>query len=192
MEREEPEMLGSEVEQMGGRADVILDPDTANPLLVLAEAGRAVWRGASWSLLPDCPQRFDTEPCVLGCPAFSSGTHCWQVEVAEAGDWWAVGVALDSVRRKGVLRFAPQEGIWAVGQWFGQYLAFTDPDWTPLSLARSPRAVQVCLDLTTGQVTFADAENRAQLFAFCLAAGPGAALRPWLWVGMDSWLRLCP
>ncbi|NXL05237.1 TRIM7 ligase, partial [Mesembrinibis cayennensis] len=82
----------------------------------------------------------------------------------EAGDWWAVGVAQESVRRKGVLSFTPQEGIWAVGQWFGQYYAFTDPDWTPLHLACFPRVIQVCLDFTDRQVAFADAENKALIF----------------------------
>ncbi|NXP79696.1 TRI27 protein, partial [Ramphastos sulfuratus] len=158
--------------------DVILDPETANPLLVLAGDGRAVGRGHTWSQLPDSPQRFEMEPCVLGTQAFSLGTHCWHVEVAEAGDWWAVGVAQDSVSRKEVLRFTPQEGIWAVGQWFGQYYAFTDPDWTPLSLACPLRAIQVCLDFNQGQVAFADAESKAQLFAFCLAPCAGHMLHP--------------
>ncbi|NWU99492.1 TRIM7 ligase, partial [Upupa epops] len=149
--------------------DVTLDPDTANPFLVLACDQRVVGRGDEWTSLPDNPERFDTEPCVLGSQSFTGGTHCWEVEVAEAGDWWAMGVAQESVRRKGVLSISPQEGIWAVGQWFGQYYAFTDPEWTPLSLGCLPRAIQVCLDFTDGQVAFADAESKAPVFVFCLA-----------------------
>ncbi|NXI63938.1 TRIM7 ligase, partial [Anseranas semipalmata] len=85
-------------------------------------------------------------------------------EVAEGGDWWAAGVAQASIRRKGVLSLTPQEGIWAVGQWFGQYHAFTDPDWTPLHLAQLPRTIQVSLDFAGRQVAFADAENEALIF----------------------------
>ncbi|XP_027597999.1 thaicobrin-like [Pipra filicauda] len=177
---------------MSGRANVTLDPDTANPFLILAGDQRRVGRGDEWTSLPNSPERFDTEPCVLGRQGFAEGRHCWQVEVAEAGDWWAVGVAQESVRRKGVLSFTPREGIWAVGQWFGQYHAFTDPDWTPLHLAHLPRAIQVCLDFRDKQVAFADAENEAPIFAFCLASCPGERLHPWLWVGMGSWLQLCP
>ncbi|NXE12191.1 TRIM7 ligase, partial [Lophotis ruficrista] len=158
--------------------DMTLDPDTANPFLILAANEQGVGRGREWSPLPDNPARFDTEPCVLGSQGFATGRHCWQVEVAEAGDWWAVGVAREAVRRKGVLSFTPQEGIWAVGQWFGQYYAFTDPDWTPLRLACPPRAIQVCLDLADGRVAFADAENEAPVFAFCLAPRPGERLLP--------------
>ena len=169
-----------------------LDPDTANPFLILAGDQRGVERGDKWTLLPDNPERFDTEPCVLGSQGFATGRHSWEVEVAEAGDWWAVGVAQESVKRKGVLSLSPQEGIWAVGQWFGQYHAFTNPDWTPLHLASLPRAIQICLDFTDRQVAFVDSENKAPIFAFCLAPGPGERLRLWLWVGMDSRLKLCP
>ncbi|XP_054506181.1 E3 ubiquitin-protein ligase TRIM7-like isoform X3 [Agelaius tricolor] len=151
METVESETLIVEVEEMNGRADVTLDPDTANPFLILASDQRGVGRGHEWTLLPNNPERFDTEPCVLGSQAFAAGRHCWEVEVAEAGDWWAVGVAQESVRRKGVLNFMPQEGIWAVGQWFGQYHAFSEPDWTPLHLTCLPRAIQVCLDFTDKQ-----------------------------------------
>ncbi|KFP31116.1 Tripartite motif-containing protein 7, partial [Colius striatus] len=149
--------------------DVTLDPDTANPFLTVAGDRRGVGRAGKWSSLPPSPRRFDTEPCVLGSCGFAAGARCWEVEVAEAGDWWAVGVAQESVRRKGILSFTPQEGIWAVGQWFGQYYAFTDPDWTPLHLACLPSAIRVCLDLTDRQVAFADAENKAPIFAFSLS-----------------------
>ncbi|NXJ06869.1 TRIM7 ligase, partial [Odontophorus gujanensis] len=158
--------------------DVTLDPNTANPFLLLADDRRDVRRGDVWASLPDGPERFDTEPCVLADRGFSSGQHCWEVEVADGGDWWAVGVAQHSVRRKGILSFAPQEGIWAVGQWFGQYYAFTCPDWTTLCLAQLPRAIRISLDFEGGQVAFADAESRAQIFAFCLASCPGEILYP--------------
>ncbi|NXU48119.1 TRIM7 ligase, partial [Turnix velox] len=158
--------------------DVTLDPDTANPFLILAGDQRGVGRGDAWTSLPNSPQRFDTEPCVLGSQGFATGRHCWGVEVAEGGDWWAIGVAQESVRRKGILSFTPEEGIWAVGQWFGQYFAFTDPDWTPLSLTCPPRAIQVCLDFTARLVAFADAENESPIFAFCLASCPGEAFHP--------------
>ncbi|XP_033926814.1 E3 ubiquitin-protein ligase TRIM7-like [Melopsittacus undulatus] len=177
---------------MSGRGTVSLDPSSAHPLLLLAADGRGVRRGDGWSPVPDGAERFDTEPCVLGTRGFATGRHRWAVEVAGGGQWWAMGVAQESVRRKGVLSFSPQEGIWAVGQWFGQYFAFTDPDWTPLQLPCLPRAIQVCLDLTDRQVVFTDADSEAPIFAFCLGLCPGERLRPWLWVGMDSWLQLWP
>ncbi|KAM6231559.1 E3 ubiquitin-protein ligase TRIM58-like isoform 2-T4 [Spheniscus humboldti] len=80
MEREERETLANEVEEMSGRADVTLDADTANPFLILAGDQRGVGRGDEWTSLPNNPERFDTEPCVLGSQGFATGRHCWEVE----------------------------------------------------------------------------------------------------------------
>ncbi|XP_037243270.1 E3 ubiquitin-protein ligase TRIM11-like isoform X2 [Falco biarmicus] len=65
MEREESETLADEVEELNGRADVTLDPATANPFLILAGDQRGVGRGDEWTSLPDSPERFDTEPLSL-------------------------------------------------------------------------------------------------------------------------------
>ncbi|XP_061212094.1 E3 ubiquitin-protein ligase TRIM15-like [Neopsephotus bourkii] len=192
MEREEGEPLPGEAEEMSGSGTVTLDPGSASPFLLLAADGRGVRRGDEWSPVPDTAERFEPEPCVLGSPGFAAGRHCWAVEVAQGGQWWALGVAQESLRRKGVLSFTPQEGLWAVGQWFGQLFAFTDPDWTPLHLPCVPRAIQVCLDLADRTVAFADAETQAPIFTFCLDSHPGERLRPWLWLGKDSWLQLWP
>ncbi|XP_026546375.1 E3 ubiquitin-protein ligase TRIM7-like [Notechis scutatus] len=72
---------------------------------------------------PDVPERFDREFCVLGSEGFTTGWHWWEVSVQ--GDynslvrgtaWWAIGVAKESVPRKGTFQLSPQEGIWAVGK----------------------------------------------------------------------------
>lgn len=47
-------------------ADVHLDPNTANPWLVLSEDRRQVWDGNLKRVLVDIPERFDMAPCVLG------------------------------------------------------------------------------------------------------------------------------
>ncbi|XP_013810229.1 E3 ubiquitin-protein ligase TRIM58-like [Apteryx mantelli] len=192
LELEEGEAQANEVEEMSEKVDVTLDPGTANPFLVLAADRRGVRRGDMWASLPDGPERFTTEPCVLGCPGFTVGQHHWEVAVADGGDWWATGVAGGYIRRKGVLQLSPEEGIWAVGQWFGQYHAFTHPDWTPLHLHQPPRTIRVSLDCTSGQVAFADAEDGAPIFTFSLLLCPSETLHPWLYVGSNSWLALCP
>ncbi|KAI4808731.1 hypothetical protein KUCAC02_000779 [Chaenocephalus aceratus] len=45
--------------------DVLLDPRTANPWLLLSEDGRQIWDGDVEQNLEDTPERFDTAPCVL-------------------------------------------------------------------------------------------------------------------------------
>ncbi|CAM5158436.1 unnamed protein product [Eretmochelys imbricata] len=49
------------------QANVTLDPDTADPHLVLSEGGKSVRWGDTRQRLPNNPERFDTEHCVLGC-----------------------------------------------------------------------------------------------------------------------------
>ncbi|XP_044840103.1 zinc finger protein RFP-like [Mauremys mutica] len=119
------------------QANVTLDPDTAHPNLVLSEDWKSVRWGDTRQHLPDNPERFDTEPWVLGCEGFTSGRPCWEVEVG-AGRYWAVGVARESVGRKGRISLSPEGGIWAVEQWLGQFRALSSPvTLLPLTIDRS-------------------------------------------------------
>ncbi|XP_032634380.1 zinc finger protein RFP-like [Chelonoidis abingdonii] len=170
------------------QANVTLDPDTAHPQLILSEDRKSVrWRDTRQQLSKK-PERFDTAPCVLGCEGFTSGRHCWEVEVG-AGGSWAVGVAKESVKRKGGISLSPDGGIWAVGQWEGQFQALISPV-TPLP--RAPSRIRVCLDCDRGQVTFIDAGDKAPIFTFPSGSVPGGRIRPWIWVWKGSRLSLCP
>ncbi|XP_034645050.1 butyrophilin subfamily 1 member A1-like [Trachemys scripta elegans] len=172
-------------------ANVTLDPDTAHPQLVLSEDRKSVRCGDTWQDLPNNPERFDYWACVLGCEGFTSGRHCWEVEVEVGGGGrWAVGVARESGRRKGRISRSPKGGIWAVGWWGDQFWALTSPA-TPLSLSRVPSRIRVCLDCDRGQVTFIDAGDEALIFTFPTGSVPGERIQPWLWVG-QSQFRLCP
>ncbi|XP_050789117.1 tripartite motif-containing protein 15-like isoform X1 [Gopherus flavomarginatus] len=171
---------------------VTLDPETAHPELVLSADGKSVRWGHTRQALPDNPERFDPERCVLGCQGFTSGRHCWEVEVrVQEGGHWAVGVARESVRRKGWINLNPEEGIWAVERgWWGQFRALTSPA-TRLPLCCVPSRIRVCLDCERGQVAFFDAISEAPIFIFPPGSISGERIRPWLWV-WRSWLRLCP
>uniref|UniRef100_A0A452HFJ2 RING-type E3 ubiquitin transferase n=1 Tax=Gopherus agassizii TaxID=38772 RepID=A0A452HFJ2_9SAUR len=173
------------------KVNVILDPDTAHPELLLSEGQKSVRWGDKWQRLPNNPKRFDTLECVLGCEGFTSGRYYWEVEVG--GEIiWAVGVARESVRRKGLICFNPEWGIWAVEQWWGEFQALTSPK-TPLPLSWVPRRIRVCLDYEQGLVTFLDADNNAPIFTFPPASFSGERIHPWLWVQSEqSQLRLCP
>ncbi|XP_044837291.1 butyrophilin subfamily 1 member A1-like [Mauremys mutica] len=173
-------------------ANVTLDPDTAHPHLILSEDRKRVRREDRRQDLSDSPKRFDCWACVLGCEGFTSGRHCWEVEVEMgARGGWAVGVARESVRRKEQISLSPEGGIWAVGLWEGQFQALTSPA-TPLPLSRAPSRIRVCLDCDRGQVTFIDAGDEAPIFTFPPGSVPGERIRPWLWVVGGSRLRLCP
>ncbi|XP_053902726.1 zinc finger protein RFP-like [Malaclemys terrapin pileata] len=170
--------------------NVTLDPDTAHPRLIMSEDRKSVRWGDTRQDLPDNPERFDLDPCVLGCEGFTSGRHCWEVVVG-VGRFWAVGVARESVRRKGGISLSPDEGIWAVERWRDQFQALTSPE-IPLPLSQIPSRIRVCLDCDQGQVTFIDAGDEAPIFTFPPGSVPGERIRPWLWVGWGSRIRLCP
>uniref|UniRef100_A0A8C0QNF9 Zinc finger protein RFP-like n=1 Tax=Chelonoidis abingdonii TaxID=106734 RepID=A0A8C0QNF9_CHEAB len=157
--------------------------------LILSEDRKSVRWEETRQDLPNHPERFDTEICVLGCEGFTSGRHCWGVEVGNRGSW-AVGVARESVKRKGGISPNPEQGIWAVERCWDQFHALTSPR-TPLPVSWDPRKIRVCLDCERGQVTFFDAGDESPLFTLPLALVPGERIQPWFWVG-GSQLRLSP
>ncbi|XP_019405936.1 PREDICTED: zinc finger protein RFP-like isoform X2 [Crocodylus porosus] len=191
------EALPSELEKPAyTKAMVTLDPDTAHPELVLSADWRCVTLAGTQQDLPDNPERFDSLYCVLGCEGFTSGRHCWEVEVARG--FWAMGIARESVRRKGMIRISPEEGIWAVQRrsvvhrGLSHFEALTSLGPTPLPLCQAPSRVRVCLDYSWGQVSFLDAGTESPIFTFPLASFAGDKIRPWLLLcRTGSKLRLC-
>nr|XP_033780220.1 butyrophilin subfamily 1 member A1-like isoform X2 [Geotrypetes seraphini] len=145
--------------------DVTLDPETAHPYLLVSEDRKSVTKEAIRQILPDDPERFDTDLCVLGCQRITSGRHYWEVEVGAEKDW-AVGVCKDSVKRKGRSPQSPGEGYWGVALMYsGEHQALTHPR-TPFYPKDFPHAVGILLDYETGMVSFYNADNKAHLFTF--------------------------
>ncbi|XP_065421161.1 butyrophilin subfamily 1 member A1-like [Chrysemys picta bellii] len=167
-----------------------LDPDSAHPQLVLSEDRKSVRWGDTRQDLPNNPERFDSWACVLGYKGFTSGRRCWEVQVG-AGRHWALGVARESVGRKGRISRSPEGGIWAVQRWGSRFEALTSAV-TRLPRRQVPTRIRVCLDCDWGQVTFIDAVDETPIFSFPPGSALGERIRPWLWVGPGSPLRLCP
>ncbi|XP_045386449.1 E3 ubiquitin-protein ligase TRIM7 isoform X3 [Lemur catta] len=146
------------------KVELTLDPDTANPRLILSLDLKSVRLGPRAQDLPSHPRRFDTNTRVLASCGFSSGRHHWEVEVGSK-DGWAFGVARESVRRKGLTPFTPEEGVWALQLNSGQYWAVTSPERTLLSCGHLSR-VRVALDLEVGAVSFYAVEDMRHLYTF--------------------------
>ncbi|XP_065271178.1 tripartite motif-containing protein 10-like [Emys orbicularis] len=174
--------------QQMDKANVTLDPDTAHPDLIVSADRKSVRCGDRWQDLPNNPERFDTERCVLGCQGFTSGRHYWEVEVeVEGGGFCFVGVARESVSRKGEISFNPEQGIWAVECDEDQYWALTSPvQRIPFPPSRAPHRIRVCLDYERGRVAFFDAGRRDPIVTFPPASFAGERIRPFFWVGVVS------
>uniref|UniRef100_A0A8C3P725 Zinc finger protein RFP-like n=1 Tax=Chrysemys picta bellii TaxID=8478 RepID=A0A8C3P725_CHRPI len=163
-------------------AKVTLDPDTAHPELIVSADRRSARWGETRQDLPNNPERFDTEHCVLGCEGFTSGSHYWEMEVkveAEGMGDCAVGLAKESVSRKGEISLNPEQGIWAVS-------CSEDWCWAPTSPeqliqfppSQGPRRIRVYLDYERGQVAFFDASRGDPIFTFPPASFTGERIRP--------------
>ncbi|XP_056132032.1 zinc finger protein RFP-like [Lampris incognitus] len=145
--------------------DVILDPDTANPYLVLSGDGKQVYSGDIKNNLPDKPERFSCYAFVLGKQGFSSGRFYFEVLVKENTEW-DLGVARESVNRKGKITLSPKKGFWTIWLRKGnEYKALASPG-VILSLKEKLQKVGVFVDYEEGLVSFYDVEVGAHIYSF--------------------------
>ncbi|KAM6940237.1 E3 ubiquitin-protein ligase TRIM39-like isoform 1-T1 [Xenentodon cancila] len=145
--------------------DVTLDPDTAHPKLVLSDDGKQVYCADLWKKLPENPERFSYCVNVLGKQSFSSGRFYFEVQV-KGKTRWDVGVARESVNRKGRITLRPQHGYWTVCLRNGDdYIALAGPP-VRLSLRSPPEKVGVLVDYEEGLVSFYDVNAAALIFSF--------------------------
>ncbi|XP_073786545.1 zgc:173581 isoform X2 [Danio rerio] len=138
--------------------DVTLDPDTAHPKLILSDDGKQVRCGDIRQELPDTPQRFDYCPCVLGKEGFSSGRFYYEVQVKGKTDW-DLGVARESINRKGKITLTPGNGFCTV--WLRK-----ENECFSLSLKVKPQRVGVFVDYEEGLVSFYDVESSSHIYSF--------------------------
>ncbi|XP_073344822.1 E3 ubiquitin-protein ligase TRIM39-like [Pagrus major] len=145
--------------------DVTLDPDTANTQLILSDDGKQVNHSDIWSFAADNPKRFSPCVCVLGKQSFSSGRFYFEVQV-EGKTKWTLGVARESIDRKGQITRSPQNGYWTIHLRNGyEYFSAAGPD-VRLSLKSRPQKVGVFVDYEEGLVSFHDVDAAALIFSF--------------------------
>uniref|UniRef100_A0A672JWS9 E3 ubiquitin-protein ligase TRIM39-like n=1 Tax=Sinocyclocheilus grahami TaxID=75366 RepID=A0A672JWS9_SINGR len=145
--------------------DVTLDPDTAQPKLILSDDGKHVRHGDIEQKLPDKPERFDTCTCVLGKEGFSSGRFYFEVQVKGKTEW-DLGVVRESINRKGTITLRPSDGYWTVWLRNGdEYAACAGPP-VSLSLRVKPQRVGVFVDYEEGLVCFYDVESSSHIYSF--------------------------
>ncbi|XP_054834155.1 zinc finger protein RFP-like [Eublepharis macularius] len=178
------------------KVNVTLDPDTAHPYLVLSKDLKSVTWGRTGQYLPNNPERFDAVPSVLGREKFTSGRHSWEVEVGNGQALWGVGVARESVKRKGNISHTPDEGFWVVqtASWYDRYYGGTYWQMTASTSSQStvlsdviPQKIQVSLDYEEGRVEFFVANQR--LFAFPSYSFCGEALHPYFFIFNQNTLK---
>ncbi|XP_072113428.1 zinc-binding protein A33-like [Mobula birostris] len=146
-------------------ASLTLDLNSAHhKLLVSEDLTRVRLTDTRQQHLPSA-DRF--EPCVniLAAQGFSSGRHYWEVEVGTKTAW-DLGLARESVQRKGRLTLSPVDGYWTI--WLRNGKEYKALDWStiPLHLSVKPRRVGIYLDYEEGQVSFYNADDMSHLYTF--------------------------
>ncbi|XP_062295219.1 F-box only protein 48 [Scomber scombrus] len=145
--------------------DVTLDPDTVHPNLILSDDGKQVNHGDVKKNLPNNPERFSYCVFVLGKQSFSSGRFYFEVQV-KGKTKWNLGVARESINRKGDITLRPQDCYWTIWLRNGnKYSARNSPP-IRLSLKSPPQKVGVFVDYEEGLVSFYDVDAAALIYSF--------------------------
>ncbi|XP_034048437.1 zinc finger protein RFP-like [Thalassophryne amazonica] len=145
--------------------DVTLDPDTAHPKLILSDDGKQVKHGDERKNLPDNPERYSTHVSVLVKQSFSEGRFYFEVQV-KGKTKWTLGVARESVNRKGDITLRPQDGYWTIRlRNENEYVALSGPS-VCLSVRSQPEKVGVFVDYEEGLISFYDVDAADLLYSF--------------------------
>ncbi|XP_033985538.1 E3 ubiquitin-protein ligase TRIM21-like [Trematomus bernacchii] len=145
--------------------DVTLDPNTANPGLILSRDGKQVRDGDVEKYLPNNRDRFSDDICVLGKQSFSSGRFYFEVQVKGKTEW-DLGVARGSIKRKGEIPMSAEDGFWTIWLREGNEYKANDEPAVSLSLKSRPKKVGVFVDYKEGLVSFYDVDAAALIYSF--------------------------
>lgn len=145
--------------------DVNLSAKTAHPFLWVSDDRKQVRHTDKLQEVPENPKRFDRVGNVLAKESFAGGRCYWEVEVGEKIEW-TLGVARQSVNRKGKFTVCPANGFWTLSlKAGGQYIANTSPV-TQLALDQRPKKFGVFLDYNEGRVSFYCADSGVHIQTF--------------------------
>ncbi|XP_073800152.1 E3 ubiquitin-protein ligase TRIM35 [Danio rerio] len=135
---------------------VILDPNTAGPYLELSDDLTSMRVNYKNPPVPDNPERFNYYRCVLASEGFTSGKHCWDVEVKTKCYWWILGVTTASKDRK-------RSDFFNTGVWFVQCGTTVG---SGVTVKQDLERVRADLDCDRGTVSFSDPVTNTHLHTF--------------------------
>lgn len=131
---------------------VTLDPDTASDKLMVSEDCTSVQYVQNKIKVSDLPERLYVG--VLASQGFSSGLHCWDVEVGD-NDHWTLGVVGETVNRKKLYKMDPMSHFWCYRYVDGNYKKGNKPA-KYIDDNERPNIIRLQLDFYKGQLRFID------------------------------------
>uniref|UniRef100_UPI0037E759BB nuclear factor 7, ovary-like n=1 Tax=Semicossyphus pulcher TaxID=241346 RepID=UPI0037E759BB len=153
--------IWNKMKEMVSLSPVILDPNTADPGLVLSDDLTSV-RSGEQQQLPINPERTKFSCSVLGSEGYNSGTHSWEVAVGDNKDW-ELGVLGKYIQKKG----RQQSGLWRIMFSNGKLTAFSTSDSEKvLPVKKQLQKIRVHLDFDGGQLLFSDVDSNTHIHTF--------------------------
>ncbi|XP_028287640.1 E3 ubiquitin-protein ligase TRIM7-like [Parambassis ranga] len=145
--------------------NVVLDPSTAHPLLILSDNGKRVRYAMGFFVGNQHlnPNTFSTHLAVLGQRGFSSSKFYFEVNVGRKTEW-CLGVATASLQRWGEIPRRSDCGLWALSFLEDKFETFHSPN-VPVYVGKVER-VGVFVDYDDGQISFYDIANAALIYSF--------------------------
>ncbi|XP_038672654.1 butyrophilin subfamily 1 member A1-like isoform X1 [Scyliorhinus canicula] len=143
---------------------VTLDVETANPWLEVSGDLKSLRRIQTGRSLTDTRKKFTYWSCVLGSEGFTSGRHYWEVEVT-GNQFWNLGVAAESVERKGWVRLNLDTGFWTIGRIEKLIYVNYFPRST-IYVGQIPGKVGVYLNYESGTISFFSLDTKSRLHTF--------------------------
>ncbi|XP_077091339.1 zinc-binding protein A33 [Siphateles boraxobius] len=141
---------------------VTLDPDTASDRLMVSQDCTSVQFMHKKIKVSDIPERLYVG--VLGSQGFSSGLHCWDVEVRDS-DHWTLGVVGETVNRKKLCKMDPASRFWCFRYVDGKYKKGNKPT-KDFDYNERPNIIRLQLDFYKGQLRFIDPFRNRVLCSF--------------------------
>ncbi|XP_051998734.1 E3 ubiquitin-protein ligase TRIM39-like [Xyrauchen texanus] len=145
--------------------DMLFDFNTAYPKLILSKDGKQVKHGGIWRDVPNNTERFNSSACVLGRDGFSCGRFYYEVQVSDKPEW-DLGVAAESIERKGKITVCPENGFWCIWLRNGDKYMANESFPVSLSLREKPQKVGVFVDYEEGLVSFYNVATKSHIYSF--------------------------
>ncbi|XP_040190701.1 E3 ubiquitin/ISG15 ligase TRIM25-like [Rana temporaria] len=143
------------VQQTSGVTDILLDVSTASNYLHISDDRKTASFSSSHQNLLETPERFQC-PQVMSSQSFSSGRHCWEVDVG-GSEYWIVGMCYPSIGRRGDQSWLGWNmKSWGLVRGNNKYLVIHDRKKITLPSIVSSNRVGIDLDYEVGRISFYD------------------------------------
>ncbi|KAM4715103.1 tripartite motif-containing protein 60-like isoform 1-T5 [Anableps anableps] len=146
--------------------NIVLDLDTAHPMLSLSADGKQVWYNMGTGLWGNQilkPNMFTEHLAVVGRRGFSSCRFYFEVHVGQKTEW-CLGVATASLQKNGAIVRSPNSGLWAIWFLVDKFETFSSPG--EMVYAGKVEHVGVFVDYNGGEVSFFDVLRAIPIYSF--------------------------